>query len=285
MNYPDRPVHSLFKNEPIAGNGISPWRTIFRLLAIVGVLIIAAVAIHTFRIAQQVARITIDSNNLKRLALAVHNYEAVYKRLPAAVYYNVYGDPVWSWAATTVSFAKEDLTTYQMSNPDFYSFDMVAMNPWNAAGNEALQGPAPEFLISKRASTTPGESNVFVLAGPVVRPADNFGKPEDSGYKSSPAFMIGAFSEFSEVTDGISDTIFSIMFTKHSAPWASPSTAITIDEAFDYFQQEESGCLVGFLDGQVKWLDKATIDLPTFRALATCRGGEKVTRKIASTKN
>ena len=278
MNSPDRPVNSLFKNEPKSGNGNSAWRIIFRLLAIVGLLVIAAVGIHTFRIAQHVARIKIDSNNLKRLALAVHNYEAVYKRLPAAVYYNVHGDPVWSWAAATVSFAKEDLTTYQMSDPNFFPCDMVAMNPWNAAGNEALQVPAPDFLISKRASTASGESNVFVLAGPVVRPADNFGRPEDSGYKSSPAFTIGAFSKFSEVTDGTPNTIFSIMFTKHSAPWASPSTAITIDEAFDYFQQEESGCLVGFLDGHVKWLDKATIDLPTFRALATCRGGEKVTR-------
>lgn len=283
MNSTDLPVGSLSKNEPTSAGGNSPWRIIFRALAMAGLLSIAAVAIHTFRVAQHVARITIDSNNLKQLTMAVHNYEAVYKRLPAAVYYNVHGDPVWSWAATTVSFADEDLTTYQMSKLDFFPCDMVAMNPWNAAGNEALQKPAPEFLVSKRATTSLGESNVFILAGPVVRPADSFGRPEDSGYRSSPAFTIGAFSKFSDVTDGISNTIFSIMFTKHSAPWASPATTLTIDEAFDYFQQEESGCLVGFLDGHVKWLDKATIDLPTFRELATCRGGENVPRGIVST--
>lgn len=277
------PVVSSFKNEPKSGNGTSPWRIIFRLLAIVGLLICAAVGIHTLQIARHVARVTIDSNNLKQLTLAIHNYEAVYKLLPAAVYYNVHGDPVWSWAAPTVPFADENLTAFDVSQPDFFPCDMVAMSPWNAAGNEALQGPAPEFLISKRASTTPGECNVFILAGPVVRPADNFGRPEDPGYKSAPAFTLGAFSKFSDVTDGVSDTIFSIMFTKHSAPWASPATAITIEEAFDYFQQEESGCLVGFLDGHVKWLDKATVDLATFRALATCRGGEKVLHRITAT--
>ncbi len=38
-----------------------------------------------------------DSNNLKQIAFAVHNYESSYKRMPAPTAINSQNEKVWSW--------------------------------------------------------------------------------------------------------------------------------------------------------------------------------------------
>lgn len=220
-----------------------------------------ALLMPAIQAAREAARRQMDENSMKQVCLAMHNYESAYKRLPTPIVMNSRDEQVWSGIVTVLPYMEHS----QLYN----SIDQQAMKPWNDPSNAVLQGPAPEFLVSKRQDKVAGQStdsNIFFIG---EKNKANYNVP------ARPLLVAGRYSSFAETTDGTSNTIFSIMLTKRSAPWASPETTLSPDEAYKSLQQEDLGALVGLMDGSVTWLPK-DINRATFDALVSCNGGEIV---------
>ena len=232
---------------------------ILGVILVLGVLIcgvLAALLIPAVGAARDAAKRMQDQNNLKQIALALHNYESAYKRMPAPFAINSKGEKVWSWSVS--------LLPYCESTQIYSQVDFTNMQPWDAPGNSVLQGPAPNYLQSIRANHPPGsrEANVFIISAPTKLPQGN------------PLFVDGTYTKFAEITDGTSNTIFAIMLVKHSVPWAAPQT-LTADEAYQLIQNEDKDFQVALCDGSVISLP-VTIDRATFDAMVTRDGGEIV---------
>jgi hypothetical protein len=87
-------------------------------------------------------------------------------------------------------------------------------------------------------------------------------------------FIEGEWAKFSEVTDGLSNTLMAIQLVNHSVPWASPTT-LSADEAYQLIQNEDRYFNVLMGDCSVMALP-TSIDQQTFKALVTRDGGEAV---------
>ncbi len=232
---------------------------ILGVILVLGVLIcgvLAALLIPAVGAARDAAKRMQDSNNLKQVALAIHNYESAYKKMPAPFAINSKGEKVWSWSVS--------LLPYCESTQIYNQIDFTNMQPWDAPGNSVLQGAAPAYLQSIRANHPPGsrEANIFIISAPTKLPQGN------------PLFIDGTHTKLAEIMDGTSNTIFAIMLAKHSVPWAAPQT-LTADEAYQLIQNEDKYFQVAICDGSVISLP-VTIDKATFDAMVTRDGGEIV---------
>ena len=232
---------------------------ILGVILVLGVLIcgvLAALLIPAVSAARDAAKRMQDQNNLKQIALAVHNYEATYKKMPAPFAINSKGEKVWSWSVSLLPFCESSSTYSQI--------DFTNMQPWDAPGNSVLQGPAPFYLQSIQANLPPGsrEANVFIISAPT------------KVQRGNPVFIDGTHTNFADVHDGLSNTILAIMLVKHTAPWAAPQT-LTADEAYQLIQNEDKYFQVAICDGSVISLP-VTIDKATFDAMVTRDGGESV---------
>lgn len=247
---------------PAPGGGSSTTKIVLIILGVIllfGVLIcgvLAALLIPAVSAARDAAKRMQDSNNLKQIALAVHNYESAYRNMPAPVAINSKGEKVWSWSVSLLPFCEQVQTFNQVNFAD--------MQPWDAPGNSVLQGPAPAYLQSVRAELPPGsrESNVFLISAP------------NRVERGNPVFIDGRYTSFADIQDGLSNTILAIMLVKHKVPWASPYT-LTADEAYQLIQNEDKFFQVAICDGSVISLP-VTIDKATFDALVTRDGGEVI---------
>ncbi|MFO0940200.1 MAG: DUF1559 domain-containing protein [Pirellulales bacterium] len=224
---------------------------IFVGIAICGILV--GLLLPAVQAARTAARRMNDTNNMKQVVLAFHNYESANRRLPAPITVNSSNQKVWSWTVSLLPFCEESGIYSQVNFMD--------MQPWDAPQNAALQQPSPACFQSTRAIDQ-GNCHVFVISAPTQQTSGN------------PMFIEGTYTKFSDVSDGLSNTIMTIMFVKHSVPWASPAT-LTIDEAYRLVQNEAKMVLVGMGDGSVIPIP-TSIDQATFNAMATRDGGEKV---------
>ncbi len=220
-------------------------------LAICGIFV--ALLFPALQKASEHTRRLSDSNNMKQIGLAFHNYQSAFKYLPAPIAMNSKKEKVWSWSISILPFCEQ--------NELFSKIDFRDMKPWNDPANSFLQGPAPGFLQSIRADTS-SECHVFVISAPTLMPSGN------------PLFVEGTYTTFSDVRDGLSNTIMAIQLVKHGVPWASPTT-LSADEAYQLIQNEDQYVLVGMADGSVKAIP-ADIDQQTFNAMVTRDGMEAI---------
>lgn len=244
---------------PSGGSAMKIILIILGIILVIGMLIcgvLAALLIPAIGAARESANRMRDQNNLKQIALAIHNYESAYKRMPAPAAINSKGEKVWSWSVSLLPYC-EQVQIYNQVN-------FMDMKPWDAPGNNILQGAAPAYLQSTRANLPPGsrETNVFVISAPTRVQQGN------------PLFIDGTYTKFADIMDGTSNTIFAIMLVKHTAPWAAPQT-LTADEAYQLIQNEDKYFNVAMCDGSVISLP-VTIDKATFDAMVTRDGLEAV---------
>ncbi|XZE55026.1 DUF1559 domain-containing protein [Planctomycetaceae bacterium SH139] len=218
--------------------------------AVFGALLLPAI-----QAAREAARRTSDSNNMKQIALAMHNHDAAHAGLPLPAVLDSEGQEVLSWRIRLLPYI-EQWALYER-------VDLENPKPWNAPENAFLLEFRPITYASTRAELVPALANVFVIA-------TNPGPPESV----QAAFTHGESVSFSDFEDGLSNTILAVMLTQAAVEWTKPS-ALTPEEAFAAIQNEPLGVTVAMADGSVKFLSK-TIDHATFMALCTRNGGERV---------
>jgi len=198
---------------------------------------------------REAAARTQDANNLKQLAIAMHNYAAAAgKGFPPAAICDAAGKPLLSWRVA--------LLPYLEANDLYKQFNLN--ESWDSPHNRRLSALMPAVYATPAALPTLGETHyrVFVGNGAVL--------DQDRS------------TRLAQITDGTSNTLL-IVETADSVPWTKPD-GIAYDPKgpLPRFASFYGGAfLAAFADGSVRTL-RADLPEATLRALITRAGGEPV---------
>ncbi len=279
------------------------------VIAIIGILV--GLLLPAVQAAREAARRMQCTSQVRQLGLAVHNYEASYRRLPSGwIANNVHGEPGWGWAAALLPFmehgnlhqqidfrvAIEDPlhdqvrisvvptflcpsdtgpNLFQISQGDGHDHDHGYSLAAHANDN-VDSGVAKLFLVSK--SNYVGMFGTFEL--------------EDAPYNGNGVFYGNSRIKFADVTDGLSNTLmvgergsrFGQSLWQGNIPEAAEPHARILGVAdhgpndphahFEDFGSYHSGG-VNFMraDVSVSFISD-NIDMAVYKAMATRSAGE-----------
>lgn len=220
------------------------------LLICIGVLV--GLLLPAVQAAREAARRMQCSNNLKQVALAMHNYHDVYRAFPPAFTTDANGRPLHSWRTLLLPYMEQQAL-----------YSQIDLNkPWDDPVNLPF-------------------ANVVVPT--YSCPSARFDSPEKTGYQvvvDPSAIFSGANScPISTVIDGTSNTLLVVEVEAFNAvPWMSPQ-----DTDLPTFMMRgqmggnthTGGAQAAFADGSVKFLADS-MDPTIAAALVTKGGGENV---------
>jgi hypothetical protein len=192
-----------------------------------------------------------SQNNLKQIALALHNYHDVYNGFPPAAMVDRRGKPMLSWRVLILPYVEQ--------NALYKEFKLD--EPWDSDHNKKVleKYPMPKVFALPGVAKE-GEKlthyQAFVGNGAVFDPIQT--------------------CKLQSISDGTSNTILVATAAK-GVPWTKPD-----DIPFDpkanpltLLHLAEGGCSVAFADGSVRFLAK-TIDPTMLKAMITKSGGEVI---------
>ncbi|MHC4878732.1 MAG: DUF1559 family PulG-like putative transporter [Planctomycetota bacterium] len=199
--------------------------------------------------ARAAARRVQSTNNLKQIALALHNYHSVHKQFPPPVVLGPDGKTPHSWRVAILPYV-EAANLYEQ-----YKFD----EPWDSENNlQVLKKMPPVFRHPNEAAGTT-TSCYFALTG------------ADSGFgEGSEGIRIR------DIIDGTSNTLL-VVEARREIPWTKPDDiAYSADKPLPKFGGFNPGVWLGALvDGSVKTFAEAA-DEKVIRAMITRNGREVV---------
>jgi hypothetical protein len=211
-----------------------------------------------FVVHQAVGRVTdardkvMSANNLKQLALGMHNYHDTYGRLPSSqTTLRIPGSQApASWRVCLCPFIESQHVYMQ------YRLN----EPWDSANNRRLLSQVPPpYLLPGQNPDGSGATYYQVLVGPGTA----FERPGE-GY------------QFREFTDGTANTLL-IVEAATSVPWTKPE-----DLAYDpqkplprFGGHLRDGFQAAFADGSVRWVPGGTPE-HLLQAWISRNGGEAV---------
>jgi hypothetical protein len=200
---------------------------------------------------------TQSQNNLKQIALAMHNFHAVYDRLPAAAICDAKGKPLLSWRVALLPFLGEEALYNQ------FKFD----EPWDGENNKKLLDRMPRvYAIPGDSAADRNETRYRVFVGKdAAFPVEN--------WRNGP---VSLGLRFTDVSDGTSNTILAVEAAK-PVQWTKPDelTYAADKPVPELGGPSKEGSYVAFMDGSVRFLPKGVSE-KTLRALITPAGGETI---------
>jgi hypothetical protein len=191
-----------------------------------------------------------SANNLKQLALAMHNYHDAYGAFPPNAIYGKDGKPLLSWRVAILPFIEQD-NLYKEFHLD---------EPWDSAHNKKLLDHMPKtyFMPTQQAGQPPFTTRYLAFTG------------KGTIFEGTKGIKI------QDITDGTSNTIMFVESAK-GVPWTKPE-----DLPFDpkkplpKLAGEAPGTFqAAFCDGSVRsMMQNMKEDL--LKALITRNGGEVI---------
>ncbi len=185
-----------------------------------------------------------QANQIKKLALAFHNYESAYKRLPPA-------GVNLSWRVSLLPYL-EQYTLYNQ-----FRFD----EPWNSATNLALLDDMPDIFRALGDSPDTTDSSYRLLGGTQM------------AYASGLTTQGPRFSQF---TDGVTNSILFVEAGKDlSVPWTKPDVLVlpSTDIWANLGTLPEGQMRVAMADGAVRSIWNG-VSNDVILGLATTNGGD-----------
>jgi prepilin-type processing-associated H-X9-DG protein len=243
------PPGGYYQPKPSSGGGASLAviliAVVLVILLIPGVLI--ALLLPAIGAARGAARRSQSQNNMKQLALAIHNYHDVYGSLPPAVVTDADGQPLYSGRVLLLPFLEQVNV--------FEQWDKT--QAWNSPQNQALAQMMIPTFRDPSDTGPPGQTSYVFVTGA--------GTLFESGQKVT----------FQSTPDGTSNTLLMVEVKGSGIGWAEPRD-------FDASQpgslppgNHAAGNNVAMADGSVRTLSTNTPPA-TIRAAATRNGGEAV---------
>lgn len=199
----------------------------------------------------------ISSNNLKQIALAMHNYHSAHNGFPPsglAGIQNRDGKPLLSWRVAILPYIEQE-PLYRQFNLDL---------PWDHPHNKKLIAQMPKIYAAPGITAKePGLTNYQVFTGP------------GTVFEQRPGPIRPANIRIQDIQDGTSNTLMVVEAAK-AVIWTKPE-----DIVYDPKQPlprlggvYEDGFHAAFCDGSVRFLRKLAEE--TLRALITRNGNEVV---------
>lgn len=238
------------------------------------VAVLIALLLPAVQQAREAARRSQSKNNLKQLALSLHNYHDSYNQLPPGTRPNPKLKPEerLSWIV--------DILPYLDQAPLFNKVDLKA--GWKDKSNEIVKTPLAILLNPSQSSPSVrdgyGVTNYVGIAG--------MGK--EAATLPITDNRVGMFGydravKFRDVTDGLSNTMMITDASKDFGPWAQGGTAtiraLTTKPYIngpDGIGSPHAGIINVLMgDGSVRAVSQ-NIDPKVFEALSTIHGGEDV---------
>jgi hypothetical protein len=208
--------------------------------------------VQTGRLAAERAQ---SQNNLKQIALGLHNYHSAEGHFPARAIRDPESRPLLSWRVTILPYLEGEAgaALYKEFHLD---------EPWNSEHNQKLIARMPG-IYANPTMKAPGKTNYLAVVGDGT--------------------IFGSFAprpglQMREVTDGLSNTIMTVEVDPDLAvEWTKPN-----DFQFDperpltgLGKLRASGFEALFSDGRVRTIP-LNVDAEVLRALMTHAGGEIV---------
>jgi uncharacterized protein DUF1559/uncharacterized protein DUF4190 len=270
----------------LGGQGFAVAGIILGAVGLVIILPIAGLVPAVQKVRESAARIQ-SSNNLKQMAIAMHNFNDSTGQLPPAVVYDRDGKPLYSWRVLLLPYIEQN----QLYN-EFHLDE-----PWDSPHNKPLLARMPKVYDSPRLPVQePYVTYYQVFDGPgaafdsdkkkglVPFNLQGFGGfggfgapfPGAAGPPAGPALMQGANISRIPNTflDGTSNTIL-IAEAGDPVPWSAPG-----DLHFDpngplpkLGGPSGGNFMVALADGSTRYISRS-ISQTTLRAAITASGGE-----------
>jgi prepilin-type processing-associated H-X9-DG protein len=275
-------------------------RTRTKLLTIAGVVLgmmCFVMLARAFSAAREAARRCDCINNLKWIALGLHNYHEAYKAFPTGTVPNPEqpADNRLSWVVLVYEFLGGG-TVLQIDRSKGFG-DLANFPPRIVMGDgTALMGMTPADMV--RWVKCPDEPD---SGAPVLDTDDLIGHPLLLTYPGiagvgpdAPTLPVkhpraGVFgydrvTSIADITDGTSRTLLLVESEDQRGPWTcgrtsvrgvDPATRPHIGRGRPFGGYHPGGANVAMADGSVRFV-KETVDPRIFEALATIAGGETV---------
>jgi type II secretory pathway pseudopilin PulG len=217
-------------------------------ICVIGLLV--ALLLPAVQAAREAARRMSSQNNLKQIAIALHNYHDTYNQLPPAVVRDANGTPLYSGRVLLLPFMEQQ--------PLFNQWDPT--QAWDSPRN---------LPLSKMA--------IAAFCDPSAGPP--------TGGKTDYLFVVGKGTTFDEsskhnlgtIADGTANTLFMVEVQGSGIQWAEPRD-LDVSEPTALPPGNHPGVTLGaFFDGSVTALKSDTTP-EEVRAMATEAGNEVVNR-------
>jgi hypothetical protein len=192
-----------------------------------------------------------NANNLKQLALAMHDYHDNYKRLPSPAICDKEGKPLLSWRVAILPFIEQE-ALYREFKLD---------EPWDSQHNKALIPRMPKIFQDVGANESGFETRYRVIVGKTPTASALFGSMNDK-------------VSLGRIPDGTTNTLM-IVEAEESVPWTQPRELTYDPKQLPrlYRNPSRRGFMSALVDGSVISL-KSTIADRDLNALITRDGGE-----------
>jgi beta-lactamase regulating signal transducer with metallopeptidase domain len=198
--------------------------------------------------AREAARRTQSRNNLKQIALAMHNYHDAQGCFPPAVLYGPDGKTPYSWRVALLPYLDQG-AQYQQ-----YRFD----EPWDGPNNRKLLAQVPPVLRCSNAAGDPSHTSYFVLTGP------------DTVFSGAKGKSIR------DIVDGTSNTVLAVE-SNLAVPWTKPEDIVydATKPLPKFGGLYQGGFNTALCDGAVRFIS-SNVDEKSMRALITAAGAEVI---------
>ena len=191
-------------------------------------------------------------NNLRQIALAMHNYHDVYRKFPPAASRGKDGRPLLSWRVHVLPFLEQ--------GPLYEKFKLD--EPWDSAHNKTLIEKMPQVYAA------PGHERLAATGKTVyVVPTG-----EKAVFSDKDGMSIA------KITDGTSNTLMTIQVPASRAViWTQPADwEYDVKNVLDRLVEDgEQGFLAGLCDGSVRFISR-TIDPKTLLKLLQANDGQVI---------